>query len=1066
MPIPVECPECGTRNRFPDHLAGKNGRCKFCNSRIQVRRGRGKKSKKKQQSANVGLIVGVVAGLLVLAVGLFFVINMNAGGDANQQQIAEEGNANGETTLAAPESDSTTETPGSLPQGTSTSTETAGTTTPPVKSSFGKPSTPASGSGNQTTSNQGGLTFTRSASWSVEPDPPQNAVEFEAGKRLRIKIPKESLRSYGLVFPVSPSSVIAVRSGSGSKGKYVVHDVVTGREVGEAPSPSSSPIAALADDGSYFAVTLAGAKKIEVFDLQEKKSLGVISTSESSPFQVSTLAIWKNRLVALSNVHKGIMVWELPSGQLFQTIKGDDKFNPDYGHCFSPGGRYVAVDGQFLTKRIDIYDLHTGQLSGSFTPEGKVKVSEIEALGFSRDGTQLAAVYGIDIYAAPARKYSKMLVWDLKTGKATADVEIEPRLKEQLKPVYKSHTLESLPGGDRWLVHSLGILDVAAGQLIYSFPKQKSVDLVPSRKVMGSNWVLAATTDEGDPRLEQMTFSQEELLAGAKSAAAGGFTSDASMPPLSPSDPGKAADALAIKQWTAQIDPLQTKPLPASIKISAAGTVRDIALSRSESPIIAVRSGIDENLNEPQILSYERDKKIYADRGLELKKPQPVAKETELLTYSADGQQLAKFRVPFSAQLQGVSPDGNLVVLEQHRTNGRLDVYEVEGDGRHVVGWRPFRSESNEKHRELKRVEFLDSEHVATLNTNYKLVIWKLPNVEAVWKLDEVTDFTVSPGGKLVTVIRGGILGAKGMAVFDSQTGDGLGTVELTGNAKSIAYHPNGSLLAVSLDSEANKTIQIIDMEVGQVLEEFSVPVAASTIAWTGPDNLLLNGAQLVNRPLQSVVWSYNTDKVLLPRNQVAEQLSFIHLTGNRPAIRTVDIPGKKVATKLDPNRLADQAMLKPGDSVKLVVHVASDALLKTIDGSATESLTKQLQAAESKVAENAAITLRVSIAMKPEGSATLSKIGDRSVSETVTRKTITIDFVYTSEGKEIWKSSRRAGNLDRLLVRLKPGQSAQVAIDEQMTQRVESILKTMKLPKFIFGENASKGLGTSSLFE
>ena len=67
MPVSVECPECGARNRFPDHLDGKSGRCKTCRERIPVRQSRKRSGKKrKKQSSNTALIAGVVIGLLLL----------------------------------------------------------------------------------------------------------------------------------------------------------------------------------------------------------------------------------------------------------------------------------------------------------------------------------------------------------------------------------------------------------------------------------------------------------------------------------------------------------------------------------------------------------------------------------------------------------------------------------------------------------------------------------------------------------------------------------------------------------------------------------------------------------------------------------------------------------------------------------------------------------------------------------------------------------------------------------------------------------------------------------------
>lgn len=1074
MPISVECPECGARNRFPDHLQGKTGRCKSCQERIPVRAS-GKKSgrKRKQQSNNTGLIVGGVVGCLVLliAVGAFFL--MSSGGETPPEQLAQDNSTDevnsdgGETsggdsapvaTLTAPDASS------------ASSDSSAGTTKPnPATPTVKSPPTPTSGTGGF---NQPGdavsesLAFSRTKDWSAGADPLGSSSDLEPGRPLRVKIDKDSLRGSGLLFPDAPSPFLAVRSGSSSKAKYEVYDVTTAKQIGEAPAGSSSALAALAPDGSYLALSTSVAEKIEVFDIPGKKSLGVLSVSEGARFQITSLAIWNNRLVALSNINKGFKVWELPSGKLIHAVTADDKFNPDYGYCFSPGGRYLAVDGHFLEKRIDLFDLDNGKMVGSISPEGKVKVGELEAMGFSTDGSKLAIAYGVDIFTAPARKYTRFVVWDVAAGKIASDFEIEPRLKEQFSPVYKCHSLQALPGGNRWLVHSQGIVDAGVEKLIYSFPKQAGVDLVPSRKVMGANWLLAVTTEGGDPRLEQTEFTEESLLAGAASAAAGGFASDANMPPLSPTDRSRAQDAIAVNQWNAIADPLVSGPVSASIKVTSRGIVRDIALARGENAVIAVRTGVNEDLSDPAITNYEQSKAIYASRGLELERPQPIAKESELIAFAGTGMQLAKLTVPFSGELHGISPDGKLAVLEEHRTNGRLDVYALQDDGKHLVGWRPFRDEGDKNHREIKRVEFVDANHVATLSANYQFVVWKLPSLEAVWKLDEVLNFTVSPGGNQVAVVRGGILGAKGLAMFESQSGKGVGSVDFTGQSKAIAYHPNGELLAISLDSEANQLLRIMDVTTGQTAEEFPIPVVTRSIAWTGQDNLLLNGTQLVNRPLQSVVWSYDTTDLLLPQFQTSEQFVVAQTPANRALIRSVSVPAASVAAKLDASRLADQAILKPGDAVSLDLKIAGDADLIPLQGSTRRKVEVQLEAAKSNVERGAPVTLFVEITLKNEGNVTISRLGDRSVTESVVRKTIRCEVTYKEKGKVIWNTNRRVGNLDRILVRLKQGQSAQSAIDEQMIENTEAMLANLKLPSYIFGENASKGLGTSSLFQ
>lgn len=1068
MPISVDCPECGARNRYPDHLAGKSARCKSCRERLAVKRSRKEVNRKrKQDSSNFGLLAGgIVTLLLMIGVAGFFVFN--SGESIEQPETAGNGSVDSSNeVIPETESRESTDPVVQTNQVTSNSSQNSASdvklSASKVMASsnsghFGRP-VPAEPISDL-------LTFQRSKDWSIEPDSPVGATEFELRQELNLEFDKDSLRGSGVLFPHAASPFVVVRSGSSSNAKYSIYEITSSRIIGETPAGSSSALAALSPDGGYLALSTSVAEEIEVFDILKKKSLGKLKLSDGARFQISSLAVWRDRLIALSTIQRGFKVWEIPSGKLLQHVTATDKFNPDYGHCYSPNGKYLAVDGQFLEKRVDIFEVLSGQLVGSISPTGKVRVNELEALGFSLDGQQLCISYGVDIYSQPSRKYSRIVVWDLEPGTVAADFEIEPKLKEQLEPVYKSHTLQAIPGGNRWLAYSRGIVDAGVEQLIYSFEKEDGVQLVPSRKVMGPNWVVSVINKNGTSRIENETFSEETLLAGAASAAAGGIASDAKMPPLSPTDFTQATEVSPQEQWDAAPDPLTASIGKRPLRIETKGIVRDIAVARGVSSIIAVRAGIDEDLNDPKITGYDQAKEIYAKRGLVLEKPQPLARESQLIAIDQTGAEVANLTVPFSGKLHDISPDAEFAVLEEYRTNGRLDIYGLADDGQHLVGWRPYGGEGDKNHREMKRVQFIDSNHIATLSKNYKLVIWEVPSLQPVWMSSEVIDFAISPGGQHVSAVVGGILGAKGLAIFDAESGRGRGKTEFDGKVTALAYHPQGELLAVATDSEANKAVRIIDMHTGMTNEEIPVPVRTETIAWTGPQYLLLNGQQLLSRQLGAIVWSYTSKDIVVPEFQPSDQFTLATSSGQAALVRSVAIPDESVAAKFTQEKLADLAILKPGDAVKLLVSVESGADVLPLESEVEAAITKSLTNAQARLEESASVTLEAKLTYKAEGTAELSKIGDRSVSETVTRKSIQINFTYTQAGDPIWSSSRQVTNLDRFLVRLKAGQSAQSAIDEQMLENVNSLLGNVKLPKYIFKDSATQGLGTSQLIQ
>ena len=299
-------------------------------------------------------------------------------------------------------------------------------------------------------------------------------------------------------------------------------------------------------------------------------------------FNLSELGIWKTRLVAMSTVSRDIRVWELPSGNLKHSIKPGDRFQSTGGHSFSPNGRYVAVNGEYLEKRVDVFDLETGQLAGSITPKGKPTISKLEALGFSRDGKQLGIVWSTS-------DRSRMVVCDVSTGDILRNFELDGRLETELKPIYQSHELESLPGNDRWMAHSLGIIDTQAEQLIFRFPKQDKVNVFPSRRVLNGEQVIALTASGGDPQLELVSVSSADLEAGARATAAGGMASDATLPPLTAVDSSSAQDGIASTQWEGAPDPLIAASLSGKVRVDTKGTIRELAISRAANPVFVTR---------------------------------------------------------------------------------------------------------------------------------------------------------------------------------------------------------------------------------------------------------------------------------------------------------------------------------------------------------------------------------------------------------------------------------------------------------------------------------------------
>lgn len=1080
MPVQTDCPECGKKYRFPDDLAGATVDCKSCGAEIEVpggarRRSSGgsKKGRKKSQSS-AGVLIGVGVGSAVVCGIIAFLVVSNLTRPAVQAQPVAQTQPDRQSppagmppavlppvAAAAPPAAPASATPPAAPGNPAVAAA-------PKAPAAGPGATPSGFQPAKTTEESPRLVFKKSADWTVQADPPAAIEEFKSEKPLKIKVEGRNLRNDAVLYPVASSPFVGIKSDIGSKSPFEIYNLTTGGKAGTVTGISASNDLGLSPDGKYLAMASPGSKTITVFDVKAKKPLGELTVTDASTrFQISTLALPRpDRLVALSQVDRGVKVWELPSGNFVQQIVGDKNFQPEPFHAFSPGGRYLAVNGEFLLKRLELYDLETGKLAGAIEIDGKAHSLDFGAFGFSPDGSELAVIYNVSARAGRG-KFSQFVVWNLATGQIVDDFDIEPDLKEQLDPGYQKERLEPFPGGRRWLAHSRGIIDRDAKQLVFSYPKIEGADLNVARKVMGADWLVGVEVGKGDSKLEVLKLDDEKLAKGAAAAAAGGMAIDLDLPPLTPADFADASEAIASNDWTAKPDAgIDVPALKSPLALEATkGVLRDVVLGRGANPVAAVRIAIDEDLDDPKVKGFNLIDAATRER-LAMKPPKPIAKETQVDTYGlADGKRTGRIKAPFSADLCSISPDGGKVLLELHRGEGRLDIYSLAGDGSHVLGWRPFQTASEERERQLASAEFVDDDHVVTHSQGDQLVVWKISGgLTPVLKLADARRYAVSPGGKQLAVVRGNILGDKDLALFDVASGDGIGLVALEAKVAGMAFHPSGQWLALSQGSEANKLISVIDIAEGQVAARWPVPDQSEQLAWMGDDYLLLGGSQLISKPFQAVAWSYDPGLAVLARTQPGGKCWFALPVANKWQLRSAALPDGAAAGKLEGTSLAANARLKPGDKVALQVTIGPEPELSEMRRLLTERLTQRLAKSQLERADGAPTRVAVTVNVKSLGTANVSKIGNRSDQTAVTIKVINCRIAFEQGGATIWETERRFGNLDRLLIRLDQGEAPQAGIDRQMSEFAVNALGAIELPSYVFGSNARQGLGKSTL--
>jgi hypothetical protein len=323
----------------------------------------------------------------------------------------------------------------------------------------------------------------------------------------------------------------------------------------------------------------------------------------------------------------------------------------------------------------------------------------------------------------------------------------------------------------------------------------------------------------------------------------------------------------------------------------------------------------------------------------------------------------------------------------------------------------------------------------------------------------------VAPDGSLLAVVTGNILGDRTLAFFKSSSGEAVGELPIEGRCASLAFHETQPLLATSQGDDANKVLSIVNLASGETVAKFPVPAMSSRLDWMGDRYLLMNGSLLVSLDLEGVVWSYRGMKTIPPSSHaVGGRYEFLAEAGKNVVLRSVSLPDEATAAKFDREALIAKAIVKPGDAVAVRLAISGEPELAKLREGADALVRERLESSGLKAADQSPNVLEVQASLKIDGTRMLSKIGELAVSETITIKRATVDFILKRGNEVVWRVTRPVSNVDHFLVRLNQGESAQAACDRQLTDSLDGMMQSLKLPSFVFGKDSAQGFGQSAL--
>lgn len=1087
MAIAVECDICGKQYKLNDSLAGKKVNCKACGSAMQVpggddddvmelddrpvrRKSGGKKSGKgKKSSGSMGLIIGGgLAAVVVGAVVIFAVVKSMGGGNPQAAQPA----ANPPAHTGGPVAVA----PGTVP--ITPTTPAAGTpatpTTPPTSPATATKPPAGVNAAEFATGNI--VTAAMPLDWKAQADPPTEPLPTEWANKFDIEIKARRVDKDNLTYPVVPSPFVIVGDNDDpKKGQRELWNLATGKKVGTLSGVTiySSHKTTLSPDGRYFAWGGFG-EGIDAYDFQQKKNLGTLPV-KGAEFNLHTMAfVPGDRLIAASHVHRSLRVWQMPKGELLHETKVGDKFGHSEISAYSPGGKYIALESDFLEREIRLYEIATGAMVGGWKPVRSKDGGNIDlnAMAFSPDGSQLASVWD----ATATNSATQIVIWNMSDGTVAENILVKPGIKEKYDPDSQALNLQWFPDGKRFLVHGLALIDRAKRQTIYSFEKNE-VDSRTIRRPLAPNLLAAFEGNHQKGAIKSVTISDEELNRAANLADVGGLPEDIKLPMLSKSDFSGAATPRAATTWNASPDPapvlaaeIMGTPLPLT---SGAGTIRDVVVTGGATPKAFVRVAEGENLKDSK-LSYPDTRFRSGKEGVEtitLQRP-IVAEKNRVTVFDLTNRKAAEpIEIPFSADLVGATDDA--VLVKPHNAKGRLDVYDA--GGKHIVGFRPYKGVTDEDDLELRGAGLVDGTHVVTTNLARRLIGWELPACTPTFAVEEVTTVALSPGRRDIACAT-----EQGIEIRDARTGEGRGTVVIQGAVRALAFHPNGEQLAILIAEKGGNYLFTADLKTGAIGAEIPSPIAGERMRWCGDKHLLIYSPgqrTTTSNPLmmglfdieaKTVAWSYKLPAGVMVSNVVDGRCWYAAPKSERvPALQLVAtaLPEPKVVQALSANKLAPELLVQPGGQVSLTMNVPGMPWQGNLAQNVQDNIKKAIE--KTGVGIGSGPGIKVEVVAKPSSGKAfqVSQIGDRNNVTNVQENNFEMTVKYLRGQETVWQTEfRSSNNLGFGIKHLTPGQSIQQAFDDDLSKKITQYCESLVLPAYVFSRRSASGLGTTTL--
>ena len=275
------------------------------------------------------------------------------------------------------------------------------------------------------------------------------------------------------------------------------------------------PISALSADGRFFVTQGRQPFDLVVWDVAAEKELSVVRPRHAPTAGLTFAAFADPDRLLATGIGSPIQILQVgaQSSSWFRRFPRTNEYDRS-SLAISPGGGYVAVFDK-AKQMLRFYDARTGERAGEivlppFQPLGPMNC---ECVAFSPDGREVAALFFYN-------GHSHLGCWDLRDGHLQSRIDFGGSLRAILASrfAYLYAPLEWFPNGKRWLVYGEGIVDRAAGKLMWKIPDELNRMRYGIRRVVSDDCVLSVMHEKDGLVLGSLTLPMAHIDRAANSA--------------------------------------------------------------------------------------------------------------------------------------------------------------------------------------------------------------------------------------------------------------------------------------------------------------------------------------------------------------------------------------------------------------------------------------------------------------------------------------------------------------------------------------------------------------------